>query len=147
MGSREEVTWGPERRSHEVQRGGHMGSREEVTWGPERRSHEVQRGGHMGSREEVTWGPERRSHEVQRGGHMGSREEVTWGPERRENEVLKVQLKKYVGAVQMLKREGSQANEALLWLANRVTDRLTEWAGWLSSPEGVAVVTPALSGW
>uniref|UniRef100_A0A671N8P7 Uncharacterized protein n=1 Tax=Sinocyclocheilus anshuiensis TaxID=1608454 RepID=A0A671N8P7_9TELE len=27
----------------------------------------------------------------------------------RENEVLKVQLKKYVGAVQMLKREGSQA--------------------------------------
>uniref|UniRef100_A0A8C5FA06 Sorting nexin 29 n=1 Tax=Gadus morhua TaxID=8049 RepID=A0A8C5FA06_GADMO len=31
----------------------------------------------------------------------------------RENEVLKVQLKKYVGAVQMLKREGSQANDAL----------------------------------
>uniref|UniRef100_A0A8C1CLT2 Sorting nexin 29 n=1 Tax=Cyprinus carpio carpio TaxID=630221 RepID=A0A8C1CLT2_CYPCA len=31
----------------------------------------------------------------------------------RENEVLKVQLKKYVGAVQMLKREGSQGNEAL----------------------------------
>ncbi|CAL8283912.1 unnamed protein product [Merluccius merluccius] len=30
----------------------------------------------------------------------------------RENEVLKVQLKKYVGAVQMLKREGSQANDA-----------------------------------
>uniref|UniRef100_A0A8C1NFF7 Sorting nexin 29 n=1 Tax=Cyprinus carpio TaxID=7962 RepID=A0A8C1NFF7_CYPCA len=30
----------------------------------------------------------------------------------RENEVLKVQLKKYVGAVQMLKREGSQGNEA-----------------------------------
>ena len=29
----------------------------------------------------------------------------------RENEVLKVQLKKYVGAVQMLKREGSQAND------------------------------------
>ncbi|KAG2456039.1 SNX29 protein, partial [Polypterus senegalus] len=28
----------------------------------------------------------------------------------RENEVLKVQLKKYVGAVQMLKREGAQAN-------------------------------------
>ncbi|XP_068162112.1 sorting nexin-29 [Antennarius striatus] len=34
----------------------------------------------------------------------------------RENEVLKVQLKKYVGAVQMLKREGSQGNEALLTL-------------------------------
>ncbi|XP_068610992.1 sorting nexin-29 [Brachionichthys hirsutus] len=31
----------------------------------------------------------------------------------RENEVLKVQLKKYVGAVQMLKREGSQDNDAL----------------------------------
>ncbi|KAM4525106.1 sorting nexin-29 isoform 1-T2 [Odontesthes bonariensis] len=31
----------------------------------------------------------------------------------RENEVLKVQLKKYVGAVQMLKREGSQGNDAL----------------------------------
>uniref|UniRef100_A0A672GMV0 Sorting nexin 29 n=1 Tax=Salarias fasciatus TaxID=181472 RepID=A0A672GMV0_SALFA len=30
----------------------------------------------------------------------------------RENEVLKVQLKKYVGAVQMLKREGSQSNDA-----------------------------------
>uniref|UniRef100_A0A8C4F1X8 Sorting nexin 29 n=1 Tax=Dicentrarchus labrax TaxID=13489 RepID=A0A8C4F1X8_DICLA len=30
----------------------------------------------------------------------------------RENEVLKVQLKKYVGAVQMLKREGSQGNDA-----------------------------------
>lgn len=29
----------------------------------------------------------------------------------RENEVLKVQLKKYVGAVQMLKREGSQGND------------------------------------
>nr|XP_046232148.1 sorting nexin-29 isoform X2 [Scatophagus argus] len=34
----------------------------------------------------------------------------------RENEVLKVQLKKYVGAVQMLKREGSQGNDALLML-------------------------------
>lgn len=32
----------------------------------------------------------------------------------RENEVLKVQLKKYVGAVQMLKREGSQGNDALI---------------------------------
>nr|XP_014347369.1 PREDICTED: sorting nexin-29-like [Latimeria chalumnae] len=34
-----------------------------------------------------------------------------------ENEVLKVQLKKYVGAVQMLKREGGQANDVLpnLW--------------------------------
>uniref|UniRef100_A0A4W3HXR4 Sorting nexin 29 n=1 Tax=Callorhinchus milii TaxID=7868 RepID=A0A4W3HXR4_CALMI len=31
----------------------------------------------------------------------------------RENEVLKVQLKKYVGAVQMLKREGSQVNDDL----------------------------------
>ncbi|XP_041829834.1 sorting nexin-29 isoform X2 [Melanotaenia boesemani] len=31
----------------------------------------------------------------------------------RENEVLKVQLKKYVGAVQMLKREGGQGNDAL----------------------------------
>ncbi|XP_012694421.1 sorting nexin-29 [Clupea harengus] len=31
----------------------------------------------------------------------------------RENEVLKVQLKKYVGAVQMLKREGNQGNDAL----------------------------------
>uniref|UniRef100_A0A8C9XG66 Sorting nexin 29 n=1 Tax=Sander lucioperca TaxID=283035 RepID=A0A8C9XG66_SANLU len=31
----------------------------------------------------------------------------------RENEVLKVQLKKYVGAVQMLKREGSQGDDAL----------------------------------
>lgn len=31
----------------------------------------------------------------------------------RENEVLKVQLKKYVGAVQMLKREGSQGGDAL----------------------------------
>ncbi|XP_077359194.1 sorting nexin-29 isoform X2 [Festucalex cinctus] len=31
----------------------------------------------------------------------------------RENEVLKVQLKKYVGAVQMLKRDGSQGNDAL----------------------------------
>lgn len=31
----------------------------------------------------------------------------------RENEVLKVQLKKYVGAVQMLKRENSQGNDAL----------------------------------
>ncbi|XP_074476730.1 sorting nexin-29 [Sebastes fasciatus] len=34
----------------------------------------------------------------------------------RENEVLKVQLKKYVGAVQMLKREGSQCNDALSML-------------------------------
>ncbi|XP_063076653.1 sorting nexin-29 [Engraulis encrasicolus] len=31
----------------------------------------------------------------------------------RENEVLKVQLKKYVGAVQMLKREGNQGNDAM----------------------------------
>ncbi|XP_056285713.1 sorting nexin-29 isoform X2 [Pseudoliparis swirei] len=34
----------------------------------------------------------------------------------RENEVLKVQLKKYVGAVQMLKREGSQENDAMSML-------------------------------
>ncbi|KAM9837482.1 sorting nexin-29 [Aulostomus maculatus] len=34
----------------------------------------------------------------------------------RENEVLKVQLKKYVGAVQMLKREGSQSSDALSML-------------------------------
>ncbi|AWP17389.1 putative sorting nexin-29 [Scophthalmus maximus] len=34
----------------------------------------------------------------------------------RENEVLKVQLKKYVGAVQMLKREGSQGDDALSML-------------------------------
>ncbi|XP_069373285.1 sorting nexin-29 isoform X1 [Paralichthys olivaceus] len=34
----------------------------------------------------------------------------------RENEVLKVQLKKYVGAVQMLKREGNQGNDALSML-------------------------------
>ncbi|KAM9832410.1 sorting nexin-29 [Neosynchiropus ocellatus] len=31
----------------------------------------------------------------------------------RENEVLKVQLKKYVGAVQMLKREGNQGNDVV----------------------------------
>ncbi|XP_058851843.1 sorting nexin-29 isoform X2 [Acipenser ruthenus] len=36
----------------------------------------------------------------------------------RENEVLKVQLKKYVGAVQMLKREGGQTNDVLLTLRN-----------------------------
>ncbi|XP_030630969.1 sorting nexin-29, partial [Chanos chanos] len=36
----------------------------------------------------------------------------------RENEVLKVQLKKYVGAVQMLKREGSQGRDALPILPN-----------------------------
>uniref|UniRef100_A0A8C9T667 Sorting nexin 29 n=1 Tax=Scleropages formosus TaxID=113540 RepID=A0A8C9T667_SCLFO len=36
----------------------------------------------------------------------------------RENEVLKVQLKKYVGAVQMLKREGGQSNDALPMLRN-----------------------------
>ncbi|MFT7812160.1 sorting nexin-29, partial [Arapaima gigas] len=36
----------------------------------------------------------------------------------RENEVLKVQLKKYVGAVQMLKREGGQSNDALPMLHN-----------------------------
>ncbi|KAJ8413624.1 hypothetical protein AAFF_G00081310 [Aldrovandia affinis] len=36
----------------------------------------------------------------------------------RENEVLKVQLKKYVGAVQMLKREGGQSNDALPTLRN-----------------------------
>ncbi|XP_039630804.1 sorting nexin-29 isoform X2 [Polypterus senegalus] len=36
----------------------------------------------------------------------------------RENEVLKVQLKKYVGAVQMLKREGAQANNGLPVLRN-----------------------------
>ncbi|XP_061087641.1 sorting nexin-29 [Conger conger] len=36
----------------------------------------------------------------------------------RENEVLKVQLKKYVGAVQMLKREGGQSNHALPQLRN-----------------------------
>ncbi|XP_034414363.1 sorting nexin-29 [Cyclopterus lumpus] len=34
----------------------------------------------------------------------------------RENEVLKVQLKKYVGAVQMLKREGSQGNDDMSML-------------------------------
>ncbi|XP_015232582.1 PREDICTED: sorting nexin-29 [Cyprinodon variegatus] len=34
----------------------------------------------------------------------------------RENEVLKVQLKKYVGAVQMLKREGSQGGDGLSML-------------------------------
>ncbi|KAK9530671.1 hypothetical protein VZT92_012159 [Zoarces viviparus] len=34
----------------------------------------------------------------------------------RENEVLKVQLKKYVGAVQMLKREGSQGNDGMSML-------------------------------
>uniref|UniRef100_A0AAR2KRH7 Sorting nexin 29 n=1 Tax=Pygocentrus nattereri TaxID=42514 RepID=A0AAR2KRH7_PYGNA len=33
----------------------------------------------------------------------------------RENEVLKVQLKKYVGAVQMLKREGNQKISLILW--------------------------------
>ncbi|XP_030890082.1 sorting nexin-29 [Leptonychotes weddellii] len=33
----------------------------------------------------------------------------------RENEVLKVQLKKYVGAVQMLKREGQTAEAFELW--------------------------------
>jgi len=31
----------------------------------------------------------------------------------RENELLKHQLRKYVGAVQMLKRDGTQAHEAL----------------------------------
>ncbi|XP_076154560.1 sorting nexin-29 isoform X1 [Alosa pseudoharengus] len=36
----------------------------------------------------------------------------------RENEVLKVQLKKYVGAVQMLKREGNQGNDALPIMRN-----------------------------
>ncbi|XP_056627137.1 sorting nexin-29 [Triplophysa dalaica] len=36
----------------------------------------------------------------------------------RENEVLKVQLKKYVGAVQMLKREASQGNDALIIQTN-----------------------------
>ncbi|XP_047015375.1 sorting nexin-29 isoform X3 [Ictalurus punctatus] len=36
----------------------------------------------------------------------------------RENEVLKVQLKKYVGAVQMLKREGNQSNDSLPMLRN-----------------------------
>ncbi|XP_072568547.1 sorting nexin-29 isoform X2 [Paramormyrops kingsleyae] len=36
----------------------------------------------------------------------------------RENEVLKVQLKKYVGAVQMLKREGGQSTDALPVLRN-----------------------------
>ncbi|XP_015215682.2 sorting nexin-29 isoform X1 [Lepisosteus oculatus] len=36
----------------------------------------------------------------------------------RENEVLKVQLKKYVGAVQMLKREGGQSDDALPALGN-----------------------------
>ncbi|XP_062270346.1 sorting nexin-29 isoform X2 [Platichthys flesus] len=37
----------------------------------------------------------------------------------RENEVLKVQLKKYVGAVQMLKREGNQGNDALSILPSK----------------------------
>ncbi|XP_047673693.1 sorting nexin-29 [Tachysurus fulvidraco] len=36
----------------------------------------------------------------------------------RENEVLKVQLKKYVGAVQMLKREGNQSIDSLPTLRN-----------------------------
>ncbi|KAL7857223.1 hypothetical protein SRHO_G00161220 [Serrasalmus rhombeus] len=36
----------------------------------------------------------------------------------RENEVLKVQLKKYVGAVQMLKREGNQSIDSLPMLRN-----------------------------
>ncbi|XP_049320867.1 sorting nexin-29 [Astyanax mexicanus] len=36
----------------------------------------------------------------------------------RENEVLKVQLKKYVGAVQMLKREGNQSVDSLPMLRN-----------------------------
>ncbi|MCJ8738481.1 hypothetical protein PDJAM_G00036200 [Pangasius djambal] len=36
----------------------------------------------------------------------------------RENEVLKVQLKKYVGAVQMLKREGNQSIDSLPTLMN-----------------------------
>nr|XP_014339661.1 PREDICTED: sorting nexin-29-like [Latimeria chalumnae] len=36
----------------------------------------------------------------------------------RENEVLKVQLKKYVGAVQMLKREGGQANDGKIRCIN-----------------------------
>ncbi|XP_078274432.1 sorting nexin-29 isoform X2 [Rhinoraja longicauda] len=40
----------------------------------------------------------------------------------RENEVLKVQLKKYVGAVQMLKREGSQLNDVFPNLRGGDTD-------------------------
>ncbi|XP_072124945.1 sorting nexin-29 isoform X2 [Mobula birostris] len=40
----------------------------------------------------------------------------------RENEVLKVQLKKYVGAVQMLKREGSQVNDVFPNLRSGDTD-------------------------
>ncbi|XP_067912350.1 sorting nexin-29 isoform X2 [Heterodontus francisci] len=40
----------------------------------------------------------------------------------RENEVLKVQLKKYVGAVQMLKREGGQVNDVLPNLRSGDTD-------------------------
>ncbi|XP_072916589.1 sorting nexin-29 isoform X1 [Hemitrygon akajei] len=40
----------------------------------------------------------------------------------RENEVLKVQLKKYVGAVQMLKREGSQVNDVCPNLRSGDTD-------------------------
>ncbi len=35
----------------------------------------------------------------------------------RENELLKHQLRKYVGAVQMLRRDGSQAHEMLSQLA------------------------------
>nr|CAD7408261.1 unnamed protein product [Timema cristinae] len=40
----------------------------------------------------------------------------------RENELLKHQLRKYVAAVQMLKRDGSQAHEALASLEPRDTD-------------------------
>uniref|UniRef100_A0A8C7UV28 Sorting nexin 29 n=1 Tax=Oncorhynchus mykiss TaxID=8022 RepID=A0A8C7UV28_ONCMY len=40
----------------------------------------------------------------------------------RENEVLKVQLKKYVGAVQMLKREGSQGNDTVLPMVRNCDD-------------------------
>ncbi|XP_045566297.1 sorting nexin-29 isoform X4 [Salmo salar] len=40
----------------------------------------------------------------------------------RENEVLKVQLKKYVGAVQMLKREGSQGNDTALPMVRNCDD-------------------------
>lgn len=49
----------------------------------------------------------------------------------RENEVLKVQLKKYVGAVQMLKREGQTAEgEVELSMGEGMT------VGWAGSRSG-----------
>ncbi|KAJ8246036.1 hypothetical protein GJAV_G00262960 [Gymnothorax javanicus] len=51
-------------------------------------------------------------------GELEERQETKVQALGRENEVLKVQLKKYVGAVQMLKREGGQGDDALLQLRN-----------------------------